>query len=82
MDACKSIDPDVKRRFAQCFAPLMRAFGVLDLGLTDNEGDGQPEAGPSGQIPDEEDFELPDEDSGPEIGEGEDAEDDGFTNTG
>ena len=82
MDACKSIDPDVKRRFAQCFAPLMRAFGVLDLGLTDNEGDGQPEAGPSGQIPDEEDFELPDEDSGPEIGEGEDAEDDGFSNTG
>ena len=78
MDHCESMDPDMQRRFVSCFAPLMRSFGVVDL--TDN--DDEPEAGPSGHGHDEDDFEIPEEDSGPEIPEGEEPEDDGFSNTG
>ena len=88
MDSCKTMDPDMQRRFIACFAPLMRSFGRADL--TDDDGNDEPEAGPSGHVHDDDDFEIPEEDSGPEIPEGDsgpeipegdEPEDDGFSNT-
>ena len=71
------------RRFAECFTPFMRAFMVPDLNSTEDDGDDQPEAGPSEEIPEEEDIEIPEGDE-PEQGNGggEEAENHGFSNTG
>ena len=80
MVSCESLDSDMQRRFVACFAPLMRSFRAVDL--TDDDGDDEPEAGPSGHAHDDNDFEIPEEDEGPEIPEGDEPEDDGFSNTG
>lgn len=83
MDECESLDSDMAWRFTDCFAPFMRAFTGLDLNSTEDNGANEPEAGPSGEIPEEEDIEIPEgDDPEPGEGEGRDSEDHGFSNSG
>ena len=80
MDECESLDSEMARRFADCFAPFMRAFTAPDLNSTEDDADDQPEAGPSDEIPEEEDIEIPEGDE-PEQGNG-GPDNHGFSNTG
>ena len=69
MDECKQthLSLDDERGFVESLAPLMRAFGIVDLEEDEEEGEPEPEAGPSEQT----EIEIPDEGEGFVIPDGE-----------